>query len=255
MAVPPVRHAGVQTDLPFITTHPDLSVLEKSAVEAAILEAWRRLPAAASERGIDLNTAAEEPITRLLRDELDVLRCDERSPVPGFSQDTFQHIPESEAVAASHDSLSVFASAYPDLVFRPCKKPKQARLTVEYGLFVECKIVDRSKKHHSIGCYCEQGIARFVDGRYAAWMPSAMMVAYVRGQRDAASNLGSYLARAEHVRAFQVIGAVTERPCGGRSSSERAFVSRHGRAQVRVRGVQASGDIELTHLWLHRALV
>src|SRR4051812_40073612 len=75
--------------------YPDLSELEKEAVEEALRVAWSKLPAAADAENVNLMVVGEVPITRLLRKEVDKLRTDEAQPVPGFSEATFQHVPES----------------------------------------------------------------------------------------------------------------------------------------------------------------
>lgn len=249
MAIPPnVRHP-VSDATPKVP-YPDLSLLEKTAVEDAIVEAWRRLPSAAARHNIALETAPEEPLTRLLRDELDILRRDASQPVPGFSEDAFQHIPESEAVPNAAGRLDTFISHYPDLVFRPVKTPRQVRHAVEYGLFVECKIVDRGKDHHSIRYYCKEGIRRFVAGEYAAAMPSAMMVAYVRGPSDIPSYLCPYLKQPANLTTYETTTLPTPLARRGQSATRELFCSRHTRAQVRVWSLHPPGDIELAHLWL-----
>ena len=249
MAVAPNAHTS-DGNAKSIVPYPDLSYLEKCAVEDAIIEAGRRLPAAAARCRIDLATAAEEPITRLLRDELDLLRRDESSPVPGFSEDSFQHIPESEGVPDAGGRLDEFGTHFPDLVFRPVRTPRQARSSVEYGLFVECKIVDLGKDHHSIRYYCNRGILRFVSGDYAGAMPSAMIIAYVRGHCDVATHLGQYLIKDEHALAFQVVRPPTPSPRLAGSAVIALYASRHARSKVRVWGTYPPGDIELVHLWL-----
>lgn len=253
MAVSPNVRLPVSDEAPVIP-YPDLSLLEKAVIEDAIVEAWRRLPSAAIRHNIALETAAEEPITRLLRDELDTLRRDESQPVPGFSEDAFQHIPESEAVPNADGRLDTFISHYPDLVFRPVKTPRQVRFAVEYGLFVECKIVDRSKKHHSIRYYCNRGIRRFVAGEYAAAMPSAMMVAYVRGPSNIPSHLSPFLKQLENLPTYQTTKLPTRMARRGRPATRELFYSRHTRAQVRVWTLHPPGDIELAHLWLRLPL-
>lgn len=253
MAVPPNVRPPVGDAAP-VVPYPDLSLLEKAAIEDAIVEAWRRLPSAAVRHNIALETAPEEPITRLLRDELDILRRDERQPVPGFSEDAFQHIPESEAVPNAAGRLDPFISHYPDLVFRPVKTPRQVRHAVEYGLFVECKIVDQSKDHHSVRYYCNHGIGRFVAGKYAAAMPSAMMVAYVRGSSSIPSHLSPYLQQPASLSAYETTKLPVLMVRRGQSATRELFCSRHTRAQVRVWSLHPPGDIEIAHLWLRLPL-
>jgi len=47
------------------------------------------------------------------------------------------------------------------------------------SLVVECKLLD-SKNKKSIDLYCDQGLARFIDGQYAWYAREAFMLAYVR---------------------------------------------------------------------------
>ena len=221
----------------------DLSVLERSAIEEAIVVAWRRVPAAAARAGVDLGSVDEEPITRLLRDELDALQRDRTNPVPGFSDREFDHIPESEAIRVGARVV------YPDLVVRPRNTPPGVPLgrRVDYGLMIECKILDRTRPNLSLRTYCVKGLLRFVTGEYAAAMPSAMLVAYVRCEWSVPEQLVRHFSEAGYDREYQVQSMPA-------LHAERAqvpvYVSRHGRPGVLVWDRHAAGDIAVTHLWL-----
>lgn len=117
----------------------------------------------------------------------------------------------------------------PDLVFRP-PIPPGVRNRSNWGYFVECKIVDGTK---SVGLYCTEGVARFVSGEYAAWMPCGGMLAYVRD--------GS--------RPFVALEARLTTGFSTRSHARRtadASQSVHARDALPVPCV----DITLVHLWL-----
>jgi len=79
MAAAPIVRAPLREGA--VVPFADLSPLERSAVEEALVVAWSRVPAAAARAGIDLATVDEEPITRLLRDVMDSLQRDRTNPV------------------------------------------------------------------------------------------------------------------------------------------------------------------------------
>ena len=232
--------------------YEDLSQLEKEALEEAIRMAWARLPEAAMPLGIDLMMTDEESTTRLLRDEIDKLRTDIAQLVPGFSEETFQHIPESENVSDSSGLLAKAHQKKPDLVFRPVHLPRALRGKVpssRYGLFVECKIIHRSTDHRGISDYCgNDGLLRFIDGRYASGMPSGMMIAYVRTHDDVSTSLAPHLLDPKCRADYEVIAdpalCKVRRP-----AAPPIYVSKHGRSKVTVGGI-ATGSIEIAHLWL-----
>lgn len=229
----------------------DLSALERSAVEEAIVVAWSRVPVAAKRAGIDLSTADEEPITRLLREALDAIRRDPSNPVPGFSEREFQHIPESEAVQAMGGLAGESMVLYPDLVVRPCVLPASVPLgrTVDYGLVIECKILDAARDHHDVRTYCSQGLLRFLSGGYAAAMPSGMLLGYVRGDWSIPEQLARHLADERYAREYQV--RRLPELAGHRTPARvPVYASLHGREEVMVWGRHAAGDISVTHLWL-----
>lgn len=68
----------------------------------------------------------------------------------------------------------------PDLTFRPLLR-HGVRNSGNWGWFVECKLINGGG---SVTRYCKHGVRRFIDGRYAARMPSGAMLAYVRDGRQ-----------------------------------------------------------------------
>lgn len=228
--------------------YEDLGDLEKEAIEDALRLAWARLPAAAQRQGIPLEQVGETPITRLLRDELDKIRRDESRPIPDFSDDTFEHIPENENVPDFTGRPFDENQKQPDLVFRPRFVPRYVARVSTYGLFVECKIIHKSEDHLGPGNYCESGLLRFVDGRYAWTMPSGLMVAYVRNGKDLITCLVPHLDRAKHRETYHV-KALPALRVGTSERTPAVYVSTHARPTVKV-GERSSGDIEIAHLWL-----
>jgi hypothetical protein len=231
--------------------YDDLSDLFKKAIEDALREAWRRLPEGAEQQSVDLRTAHETPVTRLLRDELEKLRRDESRPIPDFNEDAFSHIPESECVPDASAQPFDHTTNEPDLVVRPAKTPANVARTSMYGLYIECKIIEAKRScHHEIVDYCKSGLQRFLDGRYASVMPSGMMVAYVRDGRTVSSCLIPYLRDQANTYEVRLLPEA-------RQNDERTppvYVSRHGRANVLVGAKRRPvGDIDIAHLWLHVA--
>lgn len=227
--------------------YDDFSILQKEAIEYALGEAWRRLPAEAARQAIDLKTAAEPVITRLLRDEMEKLRRDETRPIPDFTEDAFGWIPEGEGAPNSSGRPEKDTTKLPDLVVRPAKIPGYVVRTSMYGLFIECKIIHRSTDHHGVGDYCDKGLIRFVDGTYAAVMRSGMMVAYVRNRETVVSCLTPHLLQNHELYEVKSLPSARKRE----SFKPIAYVSRHGRSTVAVgsRG-RSPGDIEIVHIWL-----
>ncbi len=156
--------------------HPHLPEGFILIAEAALREAWSRLCHKCRATGVDLANAKEDQITASLYQLLEELRVTEPPPVPGFSNDRFGSIVREGNIPDSrNDSIDL----QPDLVFRSAhlRIGVDPRTNGYDGLFVECKPVDSS--HPVVGCYCEKGLVKFVDGRYAWAMREAMMAAYV----------------------------------------------------------------------------
>lgn len=229
--------------------YPDLSSLHKEAIEDALREAWKRLLSKAQRESVDLMHEHEEPITRYLRDELDILRRDENEPIKGFSERIFQHIPESEVTPNSSGRPLKSDIEKPDLVFRLAITPKGVARALNYGLFVECKIIHTSTNHHSIKDYCgKNGLERFIDGRYAWTMPSGMMIAYVRNSNDIPDTLDPYLRDGANASRLEV-KQYPATPARGQNLRPLVYESVHGRSKV----PRQPGDIKIAHLWLHVA--
>lgn len=199
---------------------PDLSPEHKAAVLAALAWAWgevrRRWPGFVA-------SASEEEITAAIAEVLNDHDGDDRRLAPGLSR--FETVVRGAKVEAANGGIDY----QPDLVFRP-EPPRGVRNRGRWGWFVECKIVRAGAT--SIRLYCDEGVRRFVDRTYAAQMPSAAMLAYVRDGCLPQATLGPVLRGAYGA-------AVVEPPDAARP---RQAHSRHERS--------ATGAITLTHLWL-----
>jgi len=230
--------------------YQDLSPLMREAIEEALLMAWSRLPVEAQAQGVDLMNVGEEPLTRLFRDELDKLRLDNTEPVPGFTEAVFQHMPESEGVPNFTGLPDNANTKYPDLVFRPVRRPAGVIRTVTYGIFVECKIIHKSTDHHSVKDYCKHGIRRFVAGEYAWMMPRGIMIGYVRDDKDIPGALTTFLQDSEVLTEYQVL--TLPKPSQRNAVGLEFFTSTHGRSNVIIgQSGRSPGNIELLHVWLH----
>lgn len=215
----PRRPHSLAIPPPVATHHPDLAPEHKAAVVAALRWAWERL---AGDSAL-LASGSEEALTARLQQELNA-RPDGNRLAPGLR--LFETVTRGE----SQVTVDGRTQKKPDLSFRP---PAYATVTNTTGWawFVECKIIDGAA---SVGAYCEEGVRRFSSGEYAAWMPSAAMLAYVRD--------GQEPYRALRTRLDDRYGTLAHDPDPTADSSH----STHDRSKL----PRACVDVALTHLWL-----
>lgn len=157
-----------------------------AVVEHAIRQAWRIL---VLEHQAVLATHDEDRITDCLLDVLVDIRT--RGTVPGFTPDLFG-VPVRDAKLA--DWLGVSIDKTPDITVYPAQ-PRQGISDGRHdALFFECKVLHRNRR---LTQYGNEGIQRFLDGRYAWRMPHAHMVAYVftATDRHPASALNTHFTR------------------------------------------------------------
>jgi hypothetical protein len=205
---------------PQIVSEPDISDVHKRAIERALRWAWREV----GQRWPQIaKSGSEEQITAKIHRVLNEQTANSRRAAPGL------HSFETVARGAKVESVDGRIELMPDLVFRP-PTPPDARNRSDWGYFVECKIIDGTK---SVGLYCKQGVARFTNGEYAAWMPSSALLAYVRDGSRPFATLQPHLATSFSTRSHAARVAD-------------ASVSVHGRGALPVPCV----DIALLHLWL-----
>lgn len=214
------RRRRLSVRAPQITSEPDISDVHKRAVERALRWAWREVR---QQWPAIVKSGSEEQITAKIHRLLNQHTPAHRRAAPGLH--SFETVNRGSKVEASDGRIELM----PDLVFRP-PTPMGVRNRGDWGYFIECKIVDGAK---SIGLYCTQGIARFTNGEYAAWMPSSGMLAYVRNGARPYTSLKARLAK----------GYSTLRH--GRRSVD-ISESAHARSALTTPCV----DIALVHLWL-----
>lgn len=206
--------------VPVIECEPDLLEVQKVVVVRAVQWAWsevcRQWPeivAAGREEEVS------EKLCRVLNDQ----DAAGQRLAPGLSE--FESVQRGAKVRGSGGGIEY----QPDLTFRPFMGPK-VRNRGDWGWFVECKVVSGGA---SVVQYCVSGVQRFIDGRYAARMPSGAMLAYVRDGRMPHVSLQSVMAGAYGDSAVESVG-----------NSVSIVKSRHRRL------LAGRDRIELTHLWL-----
>jgi len=204
-----------------IESEPDLTALQKVAVVRAIRWAWHRVvlewPKIVAE-------GREEEITAKLCDVLGEQTKGGKRRAPGLSQ--FETVNRGAKASGANSRIEY----QPDLTFRPISAPR-VRNRNRWGWFVECKIIDEG---HSVHLYCEKGVLRYIDGRYAPRMPSAAMLAYVRNHQKPSESL-------EPILREKFDSSITKS-----KMVPHAVASRHDRA----RGTPPCIAIELIHVWL-----
>lgn len=214
------KNIGFATRRAPLACEPDLNPAQRSTVVAALRWAWAEVCQAHPSV---VATGDEETVTQHLQDALNSLDAKSKRRAPGL--DLFETVNRGAKVT----SVSGTNGKAPDLVFRPPRARGIQNLS-HWGLFVECKIID-DVAHHSPKMYCDNGVARYARGEYAARMRSAMLVAYVRNGRQPHPTLdrllkGTYATLAHVVR--------------GPNES----ISTHDRAAC------GCANIVLAHLWL-----
>lgn len=206
------------------TVEPDLSPAHKRAIEGALRWAWQQLIAA---NDTTLHDGSEESLTTGIETQLGRMERGRRI-APGLKD--FDH-PVRGAKQRTSDGR---IEKQPDLTFRPpTSRYPRVTNTICWGCFVECKIIEDGHGSRTLASYCDNGIQRFASGEYAARMPSGMMLAYVRGNREPIASLSPRLP---------LHGATAITP----GHAKDICSTRHPRQTLASPCV----DVVLTHLWL-----
>lgn len=142
-------------------------------VEQAIRQAWRTLLLHHQDV---LATRDEDRITDRLLDILVEIR--RGATVPGFTAELFGQ-PVRDAKLSDWQGASIDKT--PDITVYPARPRQGISHDRHDALFLECKVLDGARR---LTQYGDQGIQRFLDGRYAWRMPHAHMVAYVFSAND-----------------------------------------------------------------------
>jgi hypothetical protein len=199
---------------------PDLAPEYKEAVLAALRWAWSELQ---SDHPNLVRSGDEESVTEKLQFILNDRSGGTRRA--SWLRD-FETVSRNENQRTADGRIQ----KRPDMTFRPPPNAKVINAT-RWGWFVECKIIDGGA---SVTAYRDEGVRRFSDGEYAAWMESAAMLGYVRdGSRPAATLQTALTGR---------VGTRCHRPGASEDLSE----SEHTRGLLPNPCV----DVTLTHLWL-----
>lgn len=207
-----------------LAMEPDISPVHKQAIEGALRWAWQQLIAA---NDAVLNSGSEEAITAALETQLGRMEYGRRV-APGLKD--FDH-PVRGAKQRTSDGR---IEKQPDLTFRPpISHYQRLTNTAGWGCFVECKLIEDGHDSRTVRSYSDEGIRRFAIGEYAARMPSAMMVAFVRGNKQPAESLEPLLP---------LHGATTI----ARGKSADTCSTQHPRLAL----VPSCVDVDLMHLWL-----
>ena len=200
---------------------PPLSSELHNAVIASVRWAWSQLRI---DRRIEPMTADEEPLTNEIEKLLNEVRGGRRRAKWLRLFGTVERSGQQRGSGTSYRQS-------PDLKFQPRALARGVTDLSAWGLFAECKVVG-PKRHHAVDTwYCEQGVAKFADGRYAPRMSSGLMVAYVRDGRTPYATLHPLLKGV---------------PLYVNETDEHLLTSRHDRTTLPHPCVA----IELTHLWL-----
>ena len=147
---------------------PAISEPLRLAVIAAVRWAWALVR---QQARVDPMADCEEAITNELDRLLNARDAGERL-APGLR--LFETVHRSAQQRAAGPSFR----QSPDLTFRPKGIPSGVIDQSAWALFAECKVIARPSCPPRL--YCDDGVQRFADGRYAPKMANALMVAYVR---------------------------------------------------------------------------
>lgn len=226
-------------DLP----HPPISLATFLVVERAVCAGWHLL-LTEPRSGFDLNTTTEDQITHELHEAV-VNRIFDSGSVAGFNKQVFAPaIREPKIRNYNFSSLDKMPDLFIQFVNRPT-----GIMTTQYGLFIECKPVDKS--HPIPKDYCDRGIIRFIGGDYAWAMTSALMVAYARRDYTILPHLVDALAD----RTTTIPTLSPPQPCSASLSgpaNEVVHISLHNRTFQYLENGKDAGAITIRHLWLSR---
>lgn len=119
-----------------------------------------------------------------------------------------------------------------------------------FPLITEAKIIDAGAEK-TVALYCDNGIRRFVEGKYAWGNREAFMIAYVRDGSSISTKLTPFLSRAlsQEPPGYLVEGPTT--PIG--SNGFDLAQSRHRRSFLypsKSASAREPGPISVWHLWL-----
>jgi hypothetical protein len=231
--VPDEKVSGWASNPPFDRRH-------LRAIELAVRKAWELLhkDRVTAQQLSDKN---EEHVSHLLREALNDLREKATGGVAGYDCNTFERPHVGAEIKTPGGKVRK-----PDIVFglAGCPRPGVSS-GMRDGIFVECKILQQGTKKN-VAAYCRDGVHRFVEGSYAAWMREGMMLAYVRTSQSLPGDLVKRL-RSER-KHLATDGEL--RRCSLTLVEPRVHISVHEREWPYPDGTGFPGPIEVRHLWL-----
>lgn len=223
--------------------HPPLMEGTLCLIEKVIREGWRQACVTLAHSGITASTVKEDQITETVQQAIEELRYSNPSPVQGFSADSFETIHHGGDL---RDCRNTSIGKRPDLVFKSVGRREgvSAKTSLYDGLYVECKPVDA--RHRFRDTYCDKGLIKFVDGRYAWAMREAMMAAYVFDGSVLSAKLTKALS--EKPTEYRLVSGPS--PCPGKSDSDCGDTI-HNRDCVYSHTGKPAGPIRIRHVWLY----
>lgn len=224
-----------------------MSLSRNYQVEELMRGSQRPLPAL---QGRPLRVIAEflvEAWNGLLKTQEKVLRTTEEKEVNALMDarlnSLFEQRPEWKmlvtGVTRGRESINYDGSkleSRPDLSIHLTCRP------FRLPLIIECKLIDKGNGK-GIDLYCQQGLARFIDGQYSCYAQEAFMLAYVRDGATIATCLTPHLEKNQQNSPDPFL---TEQfPQTIKFPTHDLAQSRHGR-----RFPNNPGPVVVWHLWL-----
>ena len=116
-----------------------------------------------------------------------------------------------------------------------------------FPLIIECKLIDAKTK--PVRLYCNDGLARFINGDYAWYDRQAIMLAYVRDDSTIATTLTPHLTKYQKKKPDPFFSAELPEPLAV-PNIDLAY-SKHGRRFHYIhQQLNNPGDIVIWHLWV-----
>lgn len=220
----------------------DWSVHLKRTCIRAITAAWSQLQGKAGDDLPNEDSDGYEPrITANIAHCLNEFRNSDRH-ASNFHKTIFQEV-VTESSTTTYDGKSV--DKRQDLVIRLLSRAGPPSIAGYGALVIECKVISPNK---GVSLYCKDGLIRFVQGDYAWAMPSAMMLAYVRGSYSVQETLQPFLQK-DH--AERNILKTLRLPHAAQKMGDDVYASKHDRPWKFPETNHSPGPITLLHLWLN----
>jgi hypothetical protein len=203
------------------------------AIADGLAKAWSDLQDA---YGPALLLSAEPKISSMMCTRLNQMSAEDRR---------WKQIVSSVSLAQeSHTFDGTSLEQRPDLSLRLKVAPNP-----NFSVVVECKLIDPVSQK-SVGLYCGEGLAKFLDGRYAWAWREGFMLGYVRDTSTLDGNLKPYLDK--YQKRTPDPYATTDLPVSVKRGSHQLRRSTHERSFVYPkRYPNLPGPIALWHLWLY----